>query len=355
MIFYYDYSSHDLENLHALIEHLVKFVWCEAEGDFSYEKLHSTLKEIVVKSDKNTNNGKSKLGKSIELIYNIFLTITQTDRDKIYNAFDINNMIERLCTDKDYGPPMKFSDLTTISNDLSIEIKDFFTYLWEGGIKLKAIEEKFGNLNDHYLNWFEQNDEGICPFCGIYPLEKCQIEDYDHYLPKGVYPFISVNFSNLAPICQRCNSRYKHSKIPIETSGNTRRLAFYPYANFHPGLTIIVTLQNRDLYCLTADEIDLNIECENHNEQVETWMAVFKIEKRYKEKCLSRNCGRAWYSAIIDEHENVEHILNRQTSKIDLLRMKIREAKQKPNSELNFLKKPFLEACEQNGMFEEHF
>ena len=56
-------------------------------------------------------------------------------------------------------------------------------------------------------------------------------------MPKGSYPFISVNFKNLAPMCSECNSSYKLAKDPTKhidplhaASGSTRRKSFYSYA-----------------------------------------------------------------------------------------------------------------------------
>ena len=52
-------------------------------------------------------------------------------------------------------------------------------------------------------------------------------EAYDHYLPKVLYPFNSINFRNLAPACHECNSTYKLGKDPAHNPAG-RRKAFNP-------------------------------------------------------------------------------------------------------------------------------
>ncbi|RLD89272.1 MAG: hypothetical protein DRJ09_06835 [Bacteroidetes bacterium] len=84
----------------------------------------------------------------------------------------------------------------------------------------------------HYKEFMKSNTEGICPFCGIHTIKENNHkyrEVYDHYIPKAIYPFVSLNFKNLAPMCQECNSTYKGTKVPIEDDNKKRKLAFYPY------------------------------------------------------------------------------------------------------------------------------
>lgn len=351
MIFYYNYINHTLEEVQSLIEHLVKEVWCNATGTYSHALLRADLRQIVIECEDNVNNGDGKFSTFIQEIYRLFIPLSPKQKEYIRNAFDTNNSIEELCTNPNFGPPVLYSDIHRISASLATALQKFFRYLWDNGIDLCAMRDAFGSLENHFEIFCDENDENVCPFCGINPLERCQIEDYDHYLPKGTYPFISVNFRNLVPMCQRCNSRYKHVESPIVDDDNNRRKSFYPFSQLHPGISIQIGLNTRDINSVNSENINLEIECENHDEEIQTWKSLFGIEMRYKDRCSSKNGGRAWYTAIIDEYENAHFIRRLLTNKNELLRMKKREAQRLPFSDMNFLKRPFLEACEANGMF----
>ncbi|HEX5712269.1 MAG TPA: HNH endonuclease signature motif containing protein [Solirubrobacterales bacterium] len=76
----------------------------------------------------------------------------------------------------------------------------------------------------------------VCPACLVGVLET-RIEgrsaiDLDHYLPKSLYPPLSIHGPNLVPLCSRCNSRAKGEKDPLQDGDRRRRLAsvWFPYA-----------------------------------------------------------------------------------------------------------------------------
>lgn len=87
-------------------------------------------------------------------------------------------------------------------------------------LDLAALRAKIGDIDDHYQTFVQTNKAGKCPFCGINDLlgeYHSKREAYDHYLPKALYPFNSINFRNLVPACHHCNSSYKTSKDPAYT------------------------------------------------------------------------------------------------------------------------------------------
>jgi hypothetical protein len=62
-------------------------------------------------------------------------------------------------------------------------------------------------------------DRGVCPICNTLP-----IKQLDHYLPKAIYPILSVLPTNLIPICKDCND------IKNQNRPNTQEeLTFHPY------------------------------------------------------------------------------------------------------------------------------
>lgn len=71
---------------------------------------------------------------------------------------------------------------------------------------------------------------------------------------------------------------------------------------------------------------------------------MFGIEERYKAKCCAKNDGMVWLSRIIEECENYG------LTPAKMLEAEIRAAENKPWHDSNFLKKPFLLACQAVGL-----
>jgi len=75
----------------------------------------------------------------------------------------------------------------------------------------------------------------VCPACLINSLE-WRIEgraasDADHYLPRNLYPALSVHGMNLVPICKNCNRTAKGPKDPLaaETGAHALTKVWFPY------------------------------------------------------------------------------------------------------------------------------
>jgi hypothetical protein len=167
---------------------------------------------------------------------------------------------------------------------------------------------------------------------------------YDHFLPKSEYPFSSINFKNLAPICHKCNSSNKGSKDPLYDAQGNRRKAFYTYSLLPYVVEINLEINTSDLLCLEPDTINISFGPETFKEELETWDDLFRITERYKAKCCS-NEAKYWLTQVIEESENCG--LSRDV----FLKNKLAGAKKSPFVDLNFLRKPFLEACEDKHLF----
>ena len=172
-------------------------------------------------------------------------------------------------------------------------------------------------------------------------------------MPKGKYPFNSINFNNLAPACHECNSTYKLSKDPLfdpkdpllaQTGG--RRKSFYPFKTQPHDINIKITLNSPYWTNITPEDINLTTGPEAIREEIDTWMDVYEIEKRYKAKCCGENDGKGWIIEVLDEWTN-----DRRDPK-DYLTTLERQAKARPYVKDNFLKQPFLEACQISGLFD---
>lgn len=173
---------------------------------------------------------------------------------------------------------------------------------------------------------------------------------YDHYLPKALYPFNSINFRNLVPACHHCNSSYKTSKDPAVTPKDParaaqRRKVFYPYSATQYAIDLTVDFKKSAIEHLTPVDIDLKFGPPALVDEIETWKDVYGIEERYQAKCCSDNDGKYWLAQILDEW-NVDG-----KPPEDYLKTLARQTIKRPYAECNFLKKAFLDGCERVGLF----
>ncbi|MFO1244043.1 MAG: hypothetical protein U1E71_02520, partial [Ramlibacter sp.] len=213
-------------------------------------------------------------------------------------------------------------------------------------LDLAALRAKIGDINDHYQTFVATNKAGKCPFCGIGDIKgehHSKREAYDHYLPKALYPFNSINFRNLAPACHECNSTYKLSKDPAHNLAG-RRKAFYPFAAAAQIIDIRVALQHSDIENLKPTDVQMQFGPAAVTEEIETWKDVYGIEERYKAKVCGENDGKYWLTQVLDECQAYDK------QPADVLAMRAQQAQSRPYADCNFLRKPFLEACQQIGV-----
>jgi hypothetical protein len=349
MLFTYHYVNHNIEQFQEYLQHLVKEVWCKADGDFTPELLHPKLKDIVEDISNDESITTDPLDGPIRTIYELFRRqLTAAQREQVAIWYDNNNDIEALCANDPRKTPGTYADIRLLNADLETALKDFCKSLFTHVIKLKAVTSRIGSIEEHYIEFAKVNEKEKCPYCGYSDIRGANYttrDAYDHFLPKGTYPFNSVNFRNLAPMCPQCNSSYKLAKEPtkhidpLNKANRARRKAFYSYAEAHPGITIKVTLKTKDVANLQKDDIDLTFEAPGHEEEIEAWNDVFGIDERYKAKLCAENDGTAWLQSIVEEGDNID------VSRDTLLEYELRKAQKRPYSESGFLKSAFLTAC----------
>jgi hypothetical protein len=355
MLFSYRYVPHTIEAFQIWLDHLVKEVWCKPTGDFTLDLLHPTLREVVeaiynTEADEARGKTKDWLYGPITTIYAIFKDeLTPAQRQLVAVWYDTNNDIEALCSCDPTKIPVTYPEIKAINETLSEELKDFCQDLFTNVIHLDAVTSRIGEIDDHYMEFVKVNKAGKCPYCGykdIKGVHHSRREAYDHFLPKGVYPFNSINFRNLAPMCHDCNSSYKLKLDPIRhidpirrKNTNTPRKAFYSYSGNPSAISVTVTLRTDDVTNLTKNDIDLQINSPGCNQEVESWNDVFGIEERYKAKFCAENDGKAWLQHVIEESANYGRSVEEMLDEIK------RAAERAPLDSTNFLKWPFLKAC----------
>ena len=243
--------------------------------------------------------------------------------------------------------PDRYDDIAVNHKDLAAQLGTFFKGLYSQSLlDLAALRAKIGDIDDHYQTFVTTNKVGKCPFCGIGDIKgvhHSKREAYDHYLPKALYPFNSINFRNLAPACHKCNSTYKLSKDPAHNLAG-RRKAFYPFAAAAQIIDIQVALQHSDIENLKPTDVQMQFG-PAITEEIETWKEVYGIEERYKAKLCGENDGKYWLTQVLDECQAVDK------QPTDVLAMRAQQAQSRPYADCNFLRRPFLEACQQIGVF----
>lgn len=324
MLFPYTYINHDIEKLQDYLDHLFLEVWCKADSriDYDVSLLHPVLQDIIkeIYYDATVPHGKY-LYEPIESVYKIFQTIDSASKSTLAWAYVLNNSISNLCCNEAGYTAITYEDLKVYHADLPGVLKDFYENLYTNVLGLKAVHSRIGELGDHYTEFVTVNDEGKCPYCGINSIKGVYVEKreaYDHYLPKAIYPFNSVNFFNLAPMCHECNSSYKLKKDPInarpkknplKNGAGKPRKAFYSYSPTIAPLDLQIIFKSTDMSNLKPKDIEIKFNNPDIAEEIETWLDVFGIEERYKAKCLGKNDGRYWFEQVTDEFENAQKML----------------------------------------------
>lgn len=214
-------------------------------------------------------------------IYNIIRLWNQQDRSNLCLQIRASNNIENICKGN-YSPPTIDRHATGIKKLL----RDLFLNLYNQVLDGDGFNQKYGTtLRTHFDNFSRLNsDITLCPICGIGELKKHtdQTRDqYDHYLPKSIYPLSSVNFRNLVPICKECNSLDVKSETDVVAVSTNSKL-FFIYDKTHKGISVTfqITIDN-----INTENIQWQVNYnnpDNKNDEIESWKTIYKIDGRYK-------------------------------------------------------------------------
>jgi len=330
-----------MEKMQKYMDFIFFEVWCKASnlGDFNLDLFDENIDLQDIIRAFNFLDTSPKWGKyflqHIKDIFELFKLLNNDEIKKLKYFYQVNNNIKRLCNGQ--LEPIVYKDLKTIHTDLTKQFQELYSVLYNQKIiGLKDITDKIGKLNIHYKNFMNINNQGKCPFCGLSDMKgihHTKREAYDHFLPKGKYPFNSINFKNLAPMCQECNSSYKLENNPIFNKNGDRRKTFYSYSLKDTNIDIKVDIDT--FSDLKPENITLTITAQEQ-EKVDTWIEVFGIEERYKAVLSSESDGKYWLVQLNDEIITYN----------DKLKQHYKEYQY---NEKNFLKVAFFEAYQNEN------
>lgn len=359
MLFPYTYVPHQMDKMQQFIDFIFFDVWCKAPAGapFGLELFDGNpdLRDVMQAFHFSDAYGARFFNGHVERIYGLFAALAPAQIEQFQRWYRDNNDLERVCANDPATQPARYTDIAPLYQDIAKELATFFKELYSPKILgLAALRAKIGDIDAHYQAFVTVNKAGKCPFCGIADLLSEyheRREAYDHYLPQALFPFNSINFHNLVPACHHCNSSYKAVKNPAytckdPTQNTQRRKAFYPYASTAYAIELRLNLAHTDITQLEPDHVRIDFGPAEFGQEIDTWKDVYGIDERYKAKLCVENDGRYWFAAAMDEWRE----LGRPPA--EYLRAVALHTQKNPFAECNFLKKPFLEACEKMGMFE---
>lgn len=359
MLFPYTYVPHQMEKMQRFINFIFYQVWCRAPKvgpfDLSLFDANPPLKEVMTSFAYGDTQAGDRFSSQVQAIYQSFAKLSRSEIAQFKRWYQGNNDLENICANDPATHLARYADIAVNHKDLAEQLETFFKGLYSQSLlDLAALRAKIGDIDDHYKTFVQINSAGKCPFCGINDLlgeYHSKREAYDHYLPKALYPFNSINFRNLVPACHYCNSSYKTSKDPSYTPKDPartaqRRAVFYPYKTAEHSIDLQVIFQHSDITKLTPANITLEFGPAAISQEIDTWKDVYGIEERYKAKLCGENDGKYWLMQVLDEWKEDGR------DPADFMATLARQVQKKPYAECNFLKKPFLDACQQIGFFE---
>ena len=254
-----------------------------------------------------------------------------------------NNRIYELCANK--IQPVTYKELEASYPELVAPIRLFCDALYDQFAETVFAQKHFSNLRTYY-DAVVGNDT-LCHCCGVgNVLNKFHAHRsaLDHYLPRSIYPFVSINCKNLVPICDPCNQKYKLAKNTLyvfDDFGKPRRVrAFFPYRDDPPDIKIELHLKAvGDLPRLVPEKINLKFDGGDYQDAVDNWCRIFGIEDNYKATYSSRGMNE-WAEQVLQAKEKGHKKYTEFRSNVE----------ERPFIDNNFLKIPifdFLERVEE--------
>lgn len=297
-------------------------------SDFSEALFEKEFYENLVSRHKGI------LKKKLKALYEIIKVWDQIQKTELCEAIRNSNNIKAICDGSII--PWKEEDIPV---EIRENTKTFFLKLYEDVLKGDFFKTHYGGRKEHYHDFKKHanNDFEYCPACGIVEMktyEDNKTDQYDHYLPKDIYPFSSINFENLVPICIDCNSLEIKSNKDILSYTNK---VFFPFDenNNEIDIELKIKTNNSDF---SKIEWLINYTCVNDKtDEIDAWKEIYDIESRHSTHISGRITK--WYE-LYDEYmcdkeciEEIPELIKRANSYLRVIR-KRKKLEQKSLTEL---------------------
>ena len=290
------YKYHQISKFQSFINYL--FLEVIFNNDI-LENNDSYSNDLLIDKYKNIleNISNEHLYYSLVEIFSICRNISRDNRKLLRKAVHLNNKIEQLCIGEEF--PITYREINKIDSNLSIELKKIFGRLYKYVINLQPVYSKYGMKDEFYKLIVET--ETVCHCCGVgtmLNIYQKPVGALDHYFPINHYPFSSINFKNLIPICDICNSKYKtqkdtlflfktKTKLGVKRTSIRKYKAFFPYSNEYELINVSVEINNNDINNLSKEDISISYSLENKDEEILNWQRLFKVSEIHKANLLS--------------------------------------------------------------------
>ena len=306
MIYGYKYLKHPVENFHEGIMKFFEYLLKHEPKTLDKRKMFGATFEPLMSASKKKFDG------DLQKLIDEYHKLTKAQKASVKQALAVNNSIKKLCAGQ--LKPVKYADFkTSREDDFSDLLKAFCKKLWGSFPSNKKIEGHCGNVKQHFDDFVCDSHQvaRVCPFCGLNALKPSRgkpRDAYDHYLPKSLYPFTSMNFENLVPICHDCNSGEKGEK-DVLYKGGRRRVIFYPFEQGHSHRSVRFNIVPTQAYApgsrstsLKAISWHYDVTIKKANDpRVDEWERIFGVQRRYKEYMSSYETE--WFDWLKDRYK----------------------------------------------------
>lgn len=329
---------HRIRKMQSFVNYIFLEVICKAPK-LKEHYPDFTLDIVKVDFYKDFLKNHGNLLDTLSAIYQIVQGLPGQDIKTLRRAVLVNNQIRELCIG--IHQPVTYYELSRINKGLSDCIRKFCSNLYQNATLKSTSQKKYPTLKDYYKNIV--GCDTTCHCCGLDRISNRYNSirsPFDHFLPQSLYPFTTLNTHNLVPTCEHCN-RYKHDKDTLfiqkpGRAGKERIKAFYPFRHDIPEIRIKIKVQgNCDLEKIQPQDIDMQIDCNDHPQELSNWKRLYDIDTRYKAECCSPNMKNNLEQYRMIKQGGMPHneIIN------------IYKANQYAN--MNFLKIPFMECMHE--------
>lgn len=233
---------------------------------------------------KSGNKAQSKLHKALEKIIR-YLERHSTMSSKIMDAFDNDIQFHHHFND----PNFKFKYRGQLSPKVQKVVRGllaaFYTDILSTALGFPPFihgqTQKFNRDTLISSFWSSNAKLQVCPACDRPRSTKVDnkvYSDADHFFPKSIYPFLSVHYANLVPLCLDCNLRIKGNRDPIDEPNKEPLVnTFHPYTN--PAISQVNVIVSRDK--VGKRQIKIEDQAGMPSRRVASLNRVFKLEKRW--------------------------------------------------------------------------